>query len=229
MLSKLVFPRNLRGISDPMSGFFAVRLDAFDLDTLRPQGFKILLEMLARERQVTKTEVPFTFGERHAGDSKASVREGLIFLKQLMRLRLSETVSQAVGTGVLQRGAGFAAVGLTGLLVNMLVMWLLADPSTLHLYYLVAAVLTTQISSSWNFFLVDALVYRGPKRLTKLSRYLGFLIMSNTVLLLRIPFLALLVSILGIHYLMANALTLLLGYLVRFRSQERLTLSEDLS
>ena len=229
VLSKLVFPRNLRGISDPMSGFFAVRLDAFDLDTLRPQGFKILLEMLARERQVTKTEVPFTFGERHAGDSKASVREGLIFLKQLMRLRLSETVSQAVGTGVLQRGAGFAAVGLTGLLVNMLVMWLLADPSTLHLYYLVAAVLTTQISSSWNFFLVDALVYRGPKRLTKLSRYLGFLIMSNTVLLLRIPFLALLVSILGIHYLMANALTLLLGYLVRFRSQEQLTLSEDLS
>ncbi|WP_460819528.1 hypothetical protein [Nocardioides korecus] len=53
--------------------------------------------------------------------------------------------------------------------------------------------------------------------------------MSNAVLLLRIPFLALLVSVLGVHYLAANVLTLALGYLVRFRSQERLTLLEETS
>jgi putative flippase GtrA len=185
--------------------------------------------MLAREDGVTKAEIPFTFAERLAGDSKASVREGLVFLRQLARLRASETLSRAFGSGRLQRGVGFAAVGVTGLFVNMAFMWLLADPTTLHLNYLLAAVLTTQLSSSWNFVLVDSLVYRGPKRLTKLSRYLGFMMMSNTVLLLRIPFLALLVSVLGVHYLIANVLTLFLGYLVRFRSQERLTLSEETS
>jgi dolichol-phosphate mannosyltransferase len=229
VLSKLIFPGNLRGISDPMSGFFAVRLDAFDLDAMRPQGFKILLEMLAREGRVTKTEVPFTFAERHSGESKASVREGLTFVQQLVRLRVSETMSRATRTGVLLRGVGFATVGMTGLLVNVLAMWLLADPRTLHMHYLLAAILTTQLSSSWNFALVDRLVYRGPKRLTAMSRYLGFMLMSNTVLVLRIPFLALLVSVLGVHYLVANVLTLLLGYLVRFRSQERLTLPEELS
>jgi dolichol-phosphate mannosyltransferase len=229
VLSKLVFPRNLRGISDPMSGFFAVRVDAFDLDAMRPQGFKILLEMLAREDQVTKAEIPFTFAERNAGDSKASVKEGFLFLRQLVSLRLSATLSKAFGSGRLQRGVGFAGIGVTGLLVNMAVMWLLADPTTLHMNYLIAAVLTTQLSSSWNFGLVDSLVYRGPKRLTKLSRYLGFMMMSNTVLLLRIPVLALLVSLLSVHYLIANVLTLFLGYLVRFRSQERLTLLEETS
>jgi dolichol-phosphate mannosyltransferase len=229
VLSKLVFPRSLRGISDPMSGFFAVRLDAFDLDAMRPRGFKILLEMLAREGRVATAEIPFTFGERHAGDSKASVREGLLFLRQLAGLRAGQTVGKAFGSGRLQRGLGFAAIGVTGLVVNMAMMWLLADPTTLHLNYLLAAVLTTQLSSTWNFLLVDSLVYRGPKRLTKLGRYLGFMMMSNTVLLLRIPFLALLVSVLGVHYLLANVLTLFLGYLVRFRSQERLTLSEEIS
>jgi hypothetical protein len=55
------------------------------------------------------------------------------------------------------------------------------------------------------------------------------MLMSNMVLLLRIPFLALLVSVLNVHYLIANVLTLFLGYLVRFRSQERLTLLEESS
>lgn len=229
VLSKLVFPGNLRGISDPMSGFFAVRLDAFDLDAMHPRGFKILLEMLAREGQVTKAEVPFTFGERLSGESKASMREGMTFVRQLASLRLSETLTRVRRSGRLQRGAGFAAVGLTGLVVNVLVMWLLADPSTLQLNYLLAAVFTTQVASSWNFALVDSLVYRGTKRLTTLSRYLGFMVMSNAVLVLRIPFLALLVSVLGVHYLAANVLTLVLGYLVRFRSQERITLTEEIS
>ncbi len=185
--------------------------------------------MLAREGQVTKAEVPFTFGERFSGESKASLREGITFFRQLISLRVSESLSRVRRRGRLQRGAGFAAVGLSGLGVNLLMMWLLADPRTLHLNYLLAAALTTQIASSWNFALVDTLVYRGAKRLSRLSRYLGFMAMSNAVLLLRIPFLALLVSVLGVHYLAANVLTLALGFLVRFRSQERITLTEELS
>ncbi|GAB3666047.1 glycosyltransferase family 2 protein [Nocardioides korecus] len=172
-LSKLVFPGNLRGISDPMSGFFAVRLDAVDLDALEPRGFKILLELLAREGQVTEAEVPFTFGVRHSGESKASLGEGATFVRRLVALRIAETLGSLRRSGRLVRGTGFAAVGLTGLLVNVAVMWLLADPRTLHLNYLAAAVATTQVASSWNFVLVDRLVYRGRKRLTPLSRYLA--------------------------------------------------------
>ena len=231
-ITKLVFPRRLGGITDPMSGFFLIRPAAFDLDTLRPNGFKILLELLVRTKGLRKQEVPFVFGERHAGESKASLREGLRFLGQLVRLvagRLRPRRLRLPEADVLARVASFGAVGVTGIFVNSFLMWLLASPYLLGLNYLLAAVIATQGSSTWNFALVDSVVYRGPKRLTRLRRWLGFLGLSNVVLVLRIPLLALLVSTLGVHYLIANALTLLFGFLLRFSGQERLTLAKDAS
>lgn len=224
-VSKLLFPRRLAGISDPMSGFFVVRRDHLDLERLRPQGFKILLETLARHADLTKSEIPFSFGERLSGDSKASLGEGLVFIKQLVRLRLAVLVGSR--RGALRRGLGFAAVGATGLIVNTLALWALADPRMLGLHYLLAAVLATQVSSTWNFSLVDHLVYRGLKRGTRARRYVGFMAATNAVLVLRVPLLALLVGALGLHYLLANGITLLLGFLIRFSSQERLTLVEN--
>jgi dolichol-phosphate mannosyltransferase len=85
-LAHLAFPRRLRGISDPMSGFFAVRPAVLELDQLRPDGFKILLEILVRTPRLRTHEVGFVFAPRHAGDSKASAREGLRFARQVLRL-----------------------------------------------------------------------------------------------------------------------------------------------
>ena len=82
------FPRRLRGVSDPMSGFFLVRRSAVDPETLRPTGFKILLEILVRTPGLRRAEVGYEFAARHAGDSKASLREGVVYLKHLARLRL---------------------------------------------------------------------------------------------------------------------------------------------
>ena len=230
-ITKLVFPRRLSGITDPMSGFFLIRPAAFDLDTLRPNGFKILLELLVRTKGLSKQEVPFVFGERHAGESKASLKEGLRFLGQLARLNLGRlrTGLRLPAPDVLARIASFGAVGVTGIFVNSLLMWLLASPELLGLNYLLAAVIATQGSSTWNFALIDTVVYRGPKRLTRLRRWLGFLGLSNAVLVLRIPLLALLVSVFGVHYLIANAFTLMFGFLLRFSGQERLTLAKDAS
>jgi len=53
--------------------------------------------------------------------------------------------------------------------------------------------------------------------------------MSNAFLLLRIPMLAALVTMLGLHYLVANAITLMVGFALRFSGQERLTLAKDAS
>jgi putative flippase GtrA len=103
------------------------------------------------------------------------------------------------------RAVGFALVGVTGLAVNLFATWLLGDPATLGMHYILAAALATQVSSTWNFLLTDGLVYRGPRRYTKTKRWLGFMVMSNAV----------------------PAITLGLGFLVRFKSQERLTLLEE--
>ncbi len=89
LLARGLFPHRVGAVcTDPMTGFFCVRRAAVDPAALRPRGFKILLEILA-SHDLRVGEVPFTFGERHAGDSKASWRNGLHFITQLLSLRLA--------------------------------------------------------------------------------------------------------------------------------------------
>jgi dolichol-phosphate mannosyltransferase len=87
-LAKTLFPRRLARCTDPMSGFFAVRRDVLELEAVSQCGYKILLALLLH-RELTISEIPFHFAARHAGESKASFREGLRFLRLLVMLRAS--------------------------------------------------------------------------------------------------------------------------------------------
>jgi glycosyltransferase involved in cell wall biosynthesis len=98
--AKLLFPMRLRGVTDPMSGFFLVRRSAVNLDGLRPRGFKILLELLVRHGGLRATEVGYTFADRHAGESKGTLREGLTYLGSLADLRLGRGTPPPLPTRV---------------------------------------------------------------------------------------------------------------------------------
>lgn len=86
-VAKALFPHRLRAVTDPMSGFFLVRRRAINVEALRPLGFKILLELVVAVPGLRVAEVGFAFGTRHAGESKASWREGLAYLRHLAQLR----------------------------------------------------------------------------------------------------------------------------------------------
>ena len=90
--AKLLFPWRLRRISDPMSGFFLIRRSAIDVEALHPRGFKILLEILVAGRRLSISEVPFRFAERHAGVSKASLEEGVRYIRRLLEMRVGDRV-----------------------------------------------------------------------------------------------------------------------------------------
>ena len=220
-LTKAIFPRRLSRLSDPMSGFFAVRLAALDLDRLDPIGFKILLEMMIRQPRLRVAEVPFVFGARVAGESKASVQEGLRFVRHLLRLRLlvlrnqMRRSSTTDGAGRFARLLAFGAVGATGIGVNTAALWLFAE-HVVHPHYLIAAVLATEVSTSWNFLLTEKFVFRGPKPGTRLGRAVRFFLLNHLALLPRLPLLALLVGVFSANLLVANVLTLALLFLVRF-------------
>ncbi len=113
-LANLLFPLRLRRCTDSMTGFFAVRRDAIDLDSLRPRGFKILLEILVRHR-VRVVEVPFVFAERRSGDSKATMREGMRFVVQLAELRWHMWWA----TKRAREMVTFGAVGVANLLIDV--------------------------------------------------------------------------------------------------------------
>lgn len=60
-------------ISDPMSGFFAIRRDLFEsvVEKLSCRGFKILLDIiLAYKRPINFKEIPYTFRLRQHGNTK---------------------------------------------------------------------------------------------------------------------------------------------------------------
>ena len=74
-------------VMDPMSGFFLVRRSAIRDVTLHPTGFKILLEILVRGDIHFAKEIPFSFGHRYKGRSKAGLKVGLEYLLLLAKLR----------------------------------------------------------------------------------------------------------------------------------------------
>lgn len=88
-LARLAVP-TARKLSDPMSGYFAVEADVVDgvRERLRPSGYKILLEILARAPVRQIAEVPFTFDERDAGESNLGMREYARFARHLARLSI---------------------------------------------------------------------------------------------------------------------------------------------
>ena len=77
--------KNLR-VKDPLSGFFIVRRECIDGLALQPEGFKVLLEILVKGRIQKAIEVPFQFGLRHAGTSKASFKIALQYFTLLGKL-----------------------------------------------------------------------------------------------------------------------------------------------
>jgi dolichol-phosphate mannosyltransferase len=81
----LPFQRKVR-VKDPMSGFFVLRRECIEGVNLQPQGFKILLEILVRGRIRSAVEVPFQFGLRHAGKSKADVTVAFHYFSLLGKL-----------------------------------------------------------------------------------------------------------------------------------------------
>ena len=201
--AKILFRRSLRGVTDPMSGFFLVRRAVVPFERLRPRGFKILLEILVRARTLRVAEVPFRFGTRYAGESKASLGEGIHYLWQLSLLRFGGNLGR------------FLLVGLSGLAVNTAAFVLLYDLA--HVHYLVAAVLSTQFSTTWNFIFVERWVY-GHRRLKTgtWSRFWKFAVVNNLSLLLRGPAMVVLVSGLGMAAALANVIALAAIALLRF-------------
>jgi glycosyltransferase involved in cell wall biosynthesis len=208
--ARVVFPRRLRNVSDPLSGFFLVRKGAVDALRLRPRGFKILLEILVRFPRLKVVEIPFVFRTRNSGKSKAALREGIRYLMLLSTLRVPALANRAFR---------FAVVGASGLIVNQVLLVSFTDLA--GIFYLLSAALATQGSSLWNFSLTEAWVFDDRRRKEGRLRRLGqFMLMNNGTLILRGPFLVILTSGFGVHYFVSNLLTLLVLALARYLTSD---------
>jgi dolichol-phosphate mannosyltransferase len=71
---------------DPMSGFFFVRRNCLEGIAFQQSGFKLLLEILVRGQISSVREIPFAFGQRYRGASKANMKVALDYGRLLVRL-----------------------------------------------------------------------------------------------------------------------------------------------
>ncbi len=201
ILTRAMFPVKLRHCSDPMTGFFAVRRASIDVTSLRPQGFKILLEILART-SLTVVEEPFIFAERRAGQSKATFGQGLHFLSQLAALRFG-------------RLSGFAVIGAIGAVANLAIM---AGLQALGVWYLTAAVVAAVVTILSNFLLQERFIFadlrnEGHSVARRFALSFGFNA-SETVM--RTALLWAIVEATPLPSLVVQASLIAIGFLVRF-------------
>jgi dolichol-phosphate mannosyltransferase len=207
LLTRAMFPRRLRNCTDPMTGFFAIRRSAIDLSELRPRGFKILLEILARN-SVRVTEEPFVFGQRVAGESKASLREGFRFVAQLAALRFG-------------RLSSFAIIGAVGAVANIAIM---AGLQAIGTWYLIAAIIGALVTIAGNFLLQERFVFddlRGEGRNVWL-RFAQSMAFNLTETAVRTFLLWVIVETTIVPSLLAQAGLIAIGFILRFVYHSRI-------
>jgi dolichol-phosphate mannosyltransferase len=124
-LGLVLLPQVVGRVSDPMSGYFMVRRDAIAGPLLNPKGYKILLEVIGRGDIHTIAEVGYVFQERAEGASKVTWRQYVDYIHHLLRLRLGGRLSQIYQRFPLRRFLRFGLVGLSGVAVDMALLYLL--------------------------------------------------------------------------------------------------------
>ncbi len=198
-LAKILVPET-NAVSDPMSGYFGFRLNAVNLDKVKPIGYKIMLEFIVNLKpNESIKEVKYDFRERKFGSSKLGFKVIIDYIKQVLRLNNYRVLI-------------FALVGLSGVLVNEGIAFLLHPYLPLYLVFLVSA----ESSVLTNFMLNHNFTFHRRVKFTKaLPRYnlialAGLLINVGVALYLSM----------FIEYLLANFFGILIAFIFNYSLSE---------
>jgi dolichol-phosphate mannosyltransferase len=159
-------------LSDPMSGFFAIRRDRFEplAASLSPDGFKILLDIVMRARGTLRiAEEPYAFGSRVYGESKLGARVVLEYLGLLL--------SRAARDAVTPRFLSHALVGVVGLVVQLAA---LRVGLALGLAFIQAYALGAVGALGTNFVVTNLILTHSDRRLRGFSVIPGLLVFGVT-------------------------------------------------
>jgi dolichol-phosphate mannosyltransferase len=154
----------LRNIKDPISGFFALSshtLKDIEFDT---KGFKMLLEILVKGKNLRIKEIPYIFTDRKFGKSKLDTKVILEYSKaiwQLYRYGRNYSSNAMIQNKQERRGlilflskaARFFTVGASGLLINYLISSLLSDDTLFNFWYVHGTLIGIIFSITSNFLL----------------------------------------------------------------------------
>lgn len=143
-------------LSDPMSGFFAVRRDVLleAAPGLSNVGYKILLDLVASSpRPLKLAEVGYTFGTRQSGESKLDEMVALEYIELL----LDKTIGRFVPVKLVQ----FGAIGVLGVGVHLALLYLTLN--VLGAAFAAAQATAVVGAMTFNFALNNRFTYRDQQ------------------------------------------------------------------
>jgi dolichol-phosphate mannosyltransferase len=152
-LSRAVIKSDL---SDPMSGFFALRREVVEAaaHNLSNIGFKILLDVIASSPQPLRvSEIPYEFRNRRAGESKLD--------SQAMWGYLMLLADKLIGHVVPVRFVAFVLVGGLGIFVHFAALSMLFR--ALSASFSFSQAVATVLAMTSNFALNNVLTYRDMR------------------------------------------------------------------
>jgi dolichol-phosphate mannosyltransferase len=154
-------------LTDPMSGFFAIRREAFfaSLPNISSLGYKIMLDIVASAPQpLSIHEEPYHFSPRIAGESKLDAANAFEY-----GLLLAD---KTIGRYLPLRLIMFLGVGALGLAVNLAILAVLMASSRLPFWEAQAVAVVGAMT--FNFMLNNIFTYRD-RRLKGIALVRGLL------------------------------------------------------
>ena len=178
------------------------------LPHVRGIGYEFQVEVLsvAQRMGFEIVEVPITFVDRRMGRSKLSFGEMRRFLWILLRLFLE--------SGEIGRALKFIAVGLSGLLVNEVVIWLLTEVA--GLYYLISGAISAEVSIVNNFIWNNYWTFSNRSGGGLLARFVRFNLARVFGIALGLLLLKLFTDLLRLHYLISNVFAILIVFVFNY-------------
>ena len=207
-----------RTVSDPLSGFFAIRRELIEDVDLDPSGYKIFLEVLARCEYNEVAEISYVFSERDSGESKLGPRVYLEFFEHMLMLAVvSRTKEYDIDPQRLVSVIEYGLVGASGILVNMAIFSVALYVGEIP--YLFAGMLAFVGAVNSNFFGNWMVTFDRPDG-NLLGQYLKFHAVSVVGFGVYLSALIAFVGFLSVPMLVANLFAIGTGAIVNFLGSE---------
>ncbi len=199
----------LTTMTDPTTGFMAIRRDRLDGLELDPIGWKIVLEIVVKAHPARVTEVPIVFNDRFAGESKQSLAVLLQYMTHCYRLYCFRY------PGLLQF-IKFCVVGLSGVAVDLGVVLLVV--AGLGWDARLAAAVAFSVAVSWNYAINRRFSFPEARQTPLLPSYFTYVAANSAGLLVRLTTVHLLMAMFGLSraYLVTNLVGIALATFVNF-------------
>ena len=233
---------NVKNVKDPMSGLFALPRELIQNISIATKGYKILLEILVKNKEIPVIEVPYTFTDRQSGKSKMSYNVIVNYAEAIWqlyqhgqksdRVKISEQVNKR-SVRFISKVGRYYTVSISGLVINYIVSFLLANDvaNSIRLlsneWYLEASIIGAIISMTSNFFLNKYWTFEDKRFEVRstVRQYLSFIGMSAIGLIIQISLLYYMVENF-VPYRMSLIISIAVATTINFILNKKFTFKE---